>query len=376
MSRRDRWRSGLAVLITLTGLVAGLSLIFGGASASLERTVIEGLILLSATVGYYAFVGMSGIFSFGHVAFMSIGAYATAIVSLTSDEKSFLLPQLPGALSAITVSPFLACLVGAAVAAIFAAVLAVPIMRLVGMTAALTTFAVLQIVNVVEINLTSVTNGQQGIAGLPSAATLTTTALTAIAAIVVVFVFQQSRWGRRLRAAREDEPAALSLGVGVRFERRVAFVLSAFIVGLSGGLYAQFLAVITPSTFYLSITFLIVAMLVVGGLNSLSGAVIGSITITAVDELLFRVEGGLDLGALTIDGPTGIAQVGLALIMLVILLLRPAGLLGRGEVSCLERPLGWIENRALAILGPVSEREPAGGTKRGAIGKGQDGGTK
>ena len=123
----------------------------------------------------------------------------------------------------------------------------------------------------------------------------------------------------------------------MRNERRVAFVISAFFLGVAGGLYAQFLGNLTPGTIYLDITFLTLAMLVVGGIHSLSGAVLGSVFISVVAEILRRAEGGFDLGFIEFAGRSGVREVGLALVLLGVLLWRPEGIVGGREIALRRR---------------------------------------
>lgn len=153
-----------------------------------------------------------------------------------------------------------------------------------------------------------------------------------VAAIVLAFAFQRSRVGARLRSSREDELAARSLGVKVARERGIAFVLSAFVVGVGGALQAQLLGLMTPELFFLNATFITLTMLVVGGIASLSGAVVGVIVVSVIEELLRRMERGLELGPLTIDAPPGLAEVGLAVLIVLVLALRPEGLLKGKEL--------------------------------------------
>jgi branched-chain amino acid transport system permease protein len=118
----------------------------------------------------------------------------------------------------------------------------------------------------------------------------------------------------------------------VRFERRVAWVVHAFIMGVGGGLYAQYLGSFNASFFYLALTFTTLAMLVVGGIKSLTGAVVGSLTISFVAEFLHRIEQGADVGPLHIPARPGLREIGLAIIMLCILVLRPRGITNGREL--------------------------------------------
>ena len=175
-------------------------------------------------VGLYTFVGVSGVFSFGHAAFMAIGAYAGAILVIPPETKAIRpagpaglpLPRAPRSAAGddrrrsgrrrLRARPLL------------------PLARLSGLTAGLATFAVLSIVNVVSRNWEQLTHGTAGVSGIPTTTTIWVALGWAIAAMAAAWLFQRSRVGLRLRASREDEAAARSIGVGVARERTIAFV--------------------------------------------------------------------------------------------------------------------------------------------------------
>jgi branched-chain amino acid transport system permease protein len=331
--------TGLWAPLALMALVAAVAELVALGGATLERTVVTMLINLIVVVGLYMFVGVSGVFSFGHISFMAVGAYTAAILSIPVETKSVLFTAMPGALRGAHVPPLAAIFLGGAAAAVFALVASLPLARLSGLVAALGTFALLLIVNVVAGAWTAVTNGTTGMSAIPTETTLGRTLLFAVGAIAVGFLYHSSRPGRRLRASREDEAAARAVGVDVGLERAAAFVASAFVVGVAGGLYAQYLGSIDPSAFFLQLTFLTIAMLVVGGMTSLSGAVIGTIVIATLAELLRRLEEGFHVGGAEIDAPSGLQNVGLGLLMLAILVLRPRGLTNGRELAW-PRPRG------------------------------------
>jgi branched-chain amino acid transport system permease protein len=345
---RSRATSRLGTLRTL-GLLWGVTImatVIGSlGNTTIDRAVVTGLITMVLVVGLSVFVGNSGVFSFGHMAFMAIGAYTTAILATSTQQKAIQLKDLPDSLASVHVNPVVAALVSGTVAALFALVLTLPLMRLSGLTASLASVAMLIIVRVVLQNADRFTRGTRGLiidADKPSTLAILVWALLAIAA---AFAFKQSRVGVRLASSREDEVAAKAVGIRVWWERGVAFVLSAFLVGVGGSVFAVYFGSINPDTFYLSITFTVVAMLVVGGLTSLSGAVIGTIVISTVLELLRQVEDGMTVGPLDIPARPGLAEVGLAVILLVILIVRPDGLTGGGEIRWpgRRRPVARLE---------------------------------
>jgi len=335
MSTESTSRRLLAAVFPALAALAAIALVtLWGSSGSeiLDRTIITMLIDLVLVMGLYIFAGNSGIFSFGQLSFMAIGAYAAGFLTIPVITKRLILPGLPDWLMTAQVGPVAAVLIGGAVAALFAAVLAIPLMRLSGISASLATFAVLIAINVVLANSDDVTGGTSGLNGVPVTVTSWNAFAWAAVAIAIALAFQLTPIGRRLRATREDEVAARALGISVLTERRVGFVLSAFVTGVGGALYAQFNSAFTPDAFYLDLTFLIIAMLVVGGMNSLTGAVAGVLVLTAVSEGLRRIEQGAHVGPLFVPGRTGLREVGLALIMLAILLFRPRGLTGGREL--------------------------------------------
>lgn len=316
----------VSVLATVGTVVGSLG------PESLDRVVVGMLINLILVVGLYVFMGISGVFSFGQMAFMAIGAYVTALLTIPVDLKPLLLPELPSFLSEAHLPTVPATLVGGAVAALAATVLSFPLMRLSGLMAGLATFAVLIIVNVVAKNWKEVTNGTTGMTAVPTTTTVTSALFWSLPMLAAAFLFQQLRVGLRLRASREDEVAATASGIPVIRDRRIAFVLSAFIVGLGGGLFASFLGSFNSDAFFLDVTFITIAMLVIGGTKSLAGAVVGTIVVSTLSEILRQVEQGVALGPLELETPPGLREVGLAILMLAILLLRPTGITGGNEI--------------------------------------------
>ena len=258
-------------LVALTCVVALLAWALG--PDSLDRVVLGMVINVIVVVGLYTFVGVSGVFSFGHAAFMAIGAYAGAILVIPTETKRFVLPDLPGFLARAHLAPLPATIAAGAIAAAFALLLSVPLARLSGLTAGLATFGVLSIVNVVSRNWEQLTHGTAGVSGIPTTTTIWVALAWAAAATAAAWAFQRSRIGLRLRASREDESAARAIGIGVAGERTVAFVISAFFVGAAGALFGMFIGSFNPDAFFLNITFLMVAMLIIGGMTSLTGAV-------------------------------------------------------------------------------------------------------
>ncbi|WP_161138580.1 branched-chain amino acid ABC transporter permease [Propylenella binzhouense] len=299
----------------------------------LIRTVTEILIRIVIVVALYIFIGNSGVVSFGSIAFVMIGAYASAWQTCCKAMKPMSMTGLPDFLRYNTYPVFAAALTSSLLAAMVALIVGLPILRLSGIPASIATLAFLSIVYVVYSNWTTVTLGLLSVVGLPLYVTIWVAFGWAAATILAAYLFQNSRFGLSLRASREDEVAARAGGVNVAFQRLLAWVLSAFFLGAAGVLYGHFVGVISVNMFYFDMTFISIAMLVVGGMRSLSGAVVGTVVLSAVTDILRRVEAGIDIGGLSISIPPGSQEVALGLIMLVLLLMRANGLMGAREFS-------------------------------------------
>ncbi|HKX75751.1 MAG TPA: branched-chain amino acid ABC transporter permease [Acidimicrobiia bacterium] len=300
---------------------------------SLDRTVTTMVVNLILVVGTYSFIGLSGVFSFGHMAFTVVGAYTFAFLAIPLETKAITMPNLPAFLASAQMPPVPATLMAGLAAAVLALVVAVPLTRMTGLSAALGTFAVLIIVNQVARNWQDLTNGTAGVPAIPTTTTPQNAVIWALVMVSLVFLLQQSRFGLRLRASREDDVAARALAIHIPILRGAALVLSAFICGVAGALSAALLGAFGPGTYFLELNFLILVMLVIGGIKSLSGAVVGTIVVAATSELLRRVEQGVELGSFSFSGRPGLREVGLAVILLLILILRPTGIMGARELT-------------------------------------------
>ncbi len=206
------------------------------------------------------------------------------------------------------------------------------------------TFALLVIVNNVLSNSDSLTSGGGTLSGVPYSTTLSVALAWTLLALVVAYAFQTSRFGLLLRASREDLLAARAIGVRVELLRRVAFTISAMLTAAAGALYAQYAGSIDPDSFYVDITFLTLAMLVIGGKSSLAGAVVGTAVISVMAEILHRGEANQPIGPVSLHFPLGIHQVVFALLLLVVLTLRPNGITGGREIP-------WPRSRSAPPVG-------------------------
>jgi branched-chain amino acid transport system permease protein len=318
----------IALSAVLLAIVVG---VWASGDGILARTITDALIRIVLVVGLYIFIGNSGVLSFGHIAFMLVGAYGTGWLTLSVFKKSFAL-QLPDILASYQYPVFPSAIAAATLAAVVAFIVGVPIMRLSGIAASIATLAVLGMFKTFYTNWDAWTMGAGTLPGLPLYVDMWVALGWVVFTLFIAFVYQQSRFGLALRASREDEFAARAAGINISYQRLIAFVLSAFFVGLSGVLHAHFLGIIAVRNFWLGITFISLAMLIIGGQRSLTGAVVGVVVISTVVELLLKIEDGFAIGALEISAPPGIQEIGIAIVMLIILIFRPAGIMAGREL--------------------------------------------
>lgn len=320
-----------ALLIALLLAISALAWSFG--SGTLQRTVVEMLIRVVLVVGIWIFVGNSGIMSFGHIGFMCLGAYAAAWFTIPPMLKELTLSGLPEIVRSGQLPFWPSALLAALLPTVVAAVLGPVLMRLAGIAASIATFAMLAVINTVYSNWSSVTGGTSSIIGIPLRTNVWMALGFAAAAILIAYVYAISRSGLALRAARDEAIAAQASGVHIERERTIAFVLSAFVCGAAGVLYAHFLGIVTPDAFFLTATFVALSMLVVGGINSLSGAVLGVVVISTIIQLLRWLERGVPVGDATLAIPAGSQEIAIGIVMIVILIFRPAGIMGNRELT-------------------------------------------
>ncbi|WP_051328972.1 branched-chain amino acid ABC transporter permease [Geminicoccus roseus] len=352
-------RAVLSVLALLVGLTAitAVTAFLGGEDMSL--TITEALIRLTVVVGLSIFIGNSGVVSFGHIGFMCIAAYVAAWATCNPMWKQLMLTGLPVFLQE-NQYPFLVAVAGGAVlAALVALVFGAAIMRLSGIAASIATFAFLAIVNNIYSNWESVTAGVSSIIGIPTVVDPWIGLAFALVSIVIAFWFKGSRFGLMLRATRDDPVAAKASGISIVRVRLAAFVLSAFVVGLGGTLYAQFLGVVTVDMFYLQLTFITLAMLIIGGMGSVTGAVVGVLAVTVFVEFFRYLEAGVAVGASTFALPEGSQEIALGIGMALILIFMPAGLTGSKE---LRLPWPGRSGRDTAGEQSLARREAAAGS--------------
>jgi branched-chain amino acid transport system permease protein len=259
--------------------LAALAVPFVLSGYHLQVAVMVGIFAL-LTLSLNVLSGYAGMISLGHAGFFLIGSYTSAILA-----TRFAMP-FPVSLVA-----------AAAVTAASGLLLAVPALKLSGHFLAVITIAFGLILHLLSINLEFITNGVSGISGIPRPSfgswsmksdVVYYWLVLAILALVSLLVsaYVRSGYGRALRALRDDEIAAGCMGVDVNLAKVHAFVISAAIAGIAGCLYAHYVRYINPESFTLDISIRILIMMVVGGVGSILGSLVGAFVVYVLPESL------------------------------------------------------------------------------------------
>lgn len=320
-------------LVASVGLLLLVALIGSGTTAATQQDFITALISATLVYGLYVFVGNSGVISFGQMSFAAIGAFSAGLFTIPPQPKHFVLPGLWSFIANHSVSNFASFLIAAGLGAVIALIVGLPLMRLSGIAAGIATFAVLEITYNMFLQWTKIGPGPTTLSLVPISVGVWQALIAAVIAAVVAFLYQSSRRGRLLRASREDPAAAQAIGVNVTRERWLAFGLSGALCGLGGALLVHQLGSITVDQVYLELTFLTLAMLVIGGSASLWGATVGALAISLLDSWLAAAENTVHVVFFSVTLPNGASDLILGIIMAAMLLFRPQGVTGGAEFS-------------------------------------------
>lgn len=325
-------RRNLALLAPVI-LIIGVGLLSNVFDADIQLQFRAAIVVTAMVVSMHVFIGNSGVISFGHISFVGVGAFTAGLMTIGPLQKENVFPELFGVIRDNQIGNWASLLLAALIGGLFAFVIGVPVMRLNGLSAGIATFAVLGITRNVLRNWTKIGPGAKTIPGVPETTDMQQAVLGVLIVVIIAFVYQQSRFGRRLRATREDPAASQSIGVNTYGERLLSFTLSGALGGFAGALYVHHLGSITTEQVYLDLTFLTLAMLVVGGMGSLWGAVLGGLVIGGVNSFLAEAEKGISVLGLDFTFPRSSREIVLGALMALALLVRPSGLSGGRELG-------------------------------------------
>jgi len=275
------------------------------------RVLIMSGIFLILTLSLNLVTGYTGQFCLGWAAFYGIGAYTSALLVMKLGFSFWLSMPLAGLMSAL-----------------FGILLGIPTMRLKDIYLAITTLGFGEIIRLIMLNWTDLTRGSMGLPGIPSP-TIFSYEFSSnipyyylILALVLITIFSirriiDSRVGRALIAIREDDLAAKTMGIDITGYKVLAFAVGAFFAGIAGAFYAHYTSFIDPHTFSFSESITILAMVVLGGMGSIWGSILGAVVLTVAPEAL--------------RGLSDYRMIIFGLIMMIVMLVRPQGIMGKGR---------------------------------------------
>jgi branched-chain amino acid transport system permease protein len=327
-----------AVLILATALL-GLEV-----SSYLEAYFLDTLVKVSIVIGLYLFIGNSGVLSFGQISFVALGAWTAGVLTVPEDQKRITMPGLAHLLLTTNVGNAVSLLLAAVVGAVAAFVVGLPLMRLSGLAAGIATFGVLEITNNVLTYEQKIGPGLNAFSSVPSTTGIWQAAIAALICAAVAYLYQRTRFGRMLRATREDPAAAAAVGISIYRQRLLAFTLSGALAGFAGGIYVH-LQPLQAGGLSLNLTFITLAMLVVGGSGSLLGAVVGALVLNGLFSFFSAATNTVHVLGWNLTVPSGTAELTLGALMALVLILRPSGLTGGRELTLprRRRPVADLE---------------------------------
>lgn len=245
--------------------------------------------------------GITGMFSIGHAGFMSIGAYVAAVATM-----NFQIPFIA------------ALLLGGLVASLAGLIVGIPTLRLRGDYLAIATLGFGEIIRIFFLT-SDYFGGASGISGIPKLTNFHWIFFTVLLTIILIRNFVYSSHGRACIAIRDNEIAAEAMGVNTTQYKVIAFLIGSFFAGLAGGLYAHNFYIIQPNVFNFLLSFNILIMVVLGGLGSITGSIIGATVLTIISQALTNFP--------------SVRMIAYAIILILIMVFRPQGLLGNKEFS-------------------------------------------
>ena len=309
-----------------------------------------------AVVALAVYCGNTGIVSFGHGAFMALGAYLSGILTMPAGLQGSALPNLPAFLAGYETTLWVSLPVVAVVGLGFAMVTGSAIARLIGASATIATLGLMIIAHGVAIAAREITRGSQTFYGVPRLTDLALALSAAAVAILLARWFRESRWGLFARAARDDEDAATALGIHARRTRFLSWCVSGAMATVAEALYGHMLGAFSPASFYLGLVFAQVVMMIVGGMASVGGAVVGVMAVTLLQDTVRQFEGGVTVLGAALPEVFGLTTVVLGLAILLVIWAKPQGLVGSFELG--PGADSKLFQRVKAKVTPASPPEP------------------
>jgi len=285
-------------------------------------------------LSYNLINGVTGQFSLEPNGFVAIGAYVTALFLIPAETKMDMFALVDPAPSVLAMSAgFLPALVIAGiVSATLAFILSVPVFRVRGDYLAIVTLGFGFIIRIFAMNSPAYTNGAMGLNDIPEYANFLWIGTIGVLTFVVMIHIINSKFGRAMKAVRDDEDAAIAMGVNTYKIKTMAFMTSAFFEGIGGGLLASFLSTIAPDQFTFLLTFQLLIIIVLGGLGSMSGTLLATILVMGGMEWLRFLDDDMSIFGYHTGAHPGMRMVIFAILLIILMLFARKGLFGDREL--------------------------------------------
>ena len=318
----------LALVLVIIGVVAA----YFGTRYQL-RLVYSAYVNLLVVLGLQVFMGNARVTNLSHSAFMGIGAYVAAICVTPQNIKAISLPDAPWGLNTFALDPVTSALIAIAITGLIAFLVGIVIVRLSGIGATIVSLAVLVIIHSLFLYRTDIFKGNQAFFGIPQVFSLTSVVILAVIVVFATRLFRESRWGIALRASADDEVGASTMGVNIYRLRLIAWVMSGVLLAIAGIAYAYYLGTISARPFYFNHVFLTLAMLILGGMRTITGAVLGCFLISFGLEWVRWLETGPLLLGIDLPEALGLSGIALGAVIVLTMALRPGGIMGEREIE-------------------------------------------
>jgi len=319
----------LLVLLALQLTVPGSSTLI----SILKKTAIYAL----AAVSMNLLNGFSGLFSLGQAGFMVLGAYAYAIFTIPLSSRATVFYKTQGSLVQICLPAVLALVIAGAVAALFAWLIGLPVLRLKSDYLAIATLGFAEIVRTIiqSTDLQYVTNGPDPLCNYTTFSGLMPYVLVAGFGILVIVLLINSSYGRAFKAIRDDEIAAEAMGINLAKHKQLSFVVSSFFAGVSGAMLAMYNTTLSAQAFNSTMTYEILLIVVIGGIGSISGSILASFLFIASSEWWLRfLDYETNIGEWKVPLLRGgFRKVVFSVVIMIIVLFFRRGIMGDKEFS-------------------------------------------
>ena len=331
----------LILSVLLAAVVGGILAYFQAdtskhsyAIAIVERSAIYAVVAVSMNL----LNGFTGLFSLGQAGFMALGAYVTAVLTIPVEARAnvYYMNGIAPWLENLSMPMIPALILGGLVAAAAAALIGIPVLRLKSDYLAIATLGFAEIIRafLAAPMMDTITNGSYGLNNIPGFKNVFQPVLIAAVCIAVMVLLINSSYGRAFKAIREDDVAAEAMGINLFRHKELAFIVSSFFTGVGGGMLAVFMRSIDTKTFQVTLTYNILLIVVLGGIGSVTGSIIGSFLINGGQEWLRFLDSPLTIGGVTIPlFRPGFRMVIYSLLLMVVVLFWRRGIMGTSEFT-------------------------------------------